>query len=196
MRHHGNYVFGAALLAVLGLGLAWAGERAPDDSQKAPDRSRSAPLIFQSAGGGNVDVLDDCDPTDPAWDATGGCDLKRGDVTFAEFLAENISPLSLSIVGHPAWRNDPLYLKVKPDETVKVRNKGGRDHTFTEVEEFGGGVVSVLNQGLTQATECFSSAVLEPGEKLDVSGLDVGNHRFQCCIHPWMRTLIKVKPQD
>jgi hypothetical protein len=26
-----------------------------------------------------------------------------------------------------------------------------------------------------------------------VSGLTVGNHRFQCCNHPWMRAIIKVK---
>jgi hypothetical protein len=24
------------------------------------------------------------------------------------------------------------------------------------------------------------------------SGLPVGTHRFQCCIHPWMRTVIEV----
>lgn len=196
MRHPGSHVFGAAILAVFGLGLAWAGEKAPEDSQKAREPSRGSPLTFQSAGGGNVDILDDCDPTDPAWEATGGCDLKRGDVDFQEFFDGSFSPLSLSIVGHPAWRNEPSYLKVRPDETLKVRNKGGRDHTFTEVENFGGGVVGVLNQGLTQAPECLSSALLEPGQKLDVTGLDPGDHRFQCCIHPWMRTLVKVKPAD
>jgi plastocyanin len=196
MRHRGSYVFGAALLAVFGLGLAWAGDKTPEDSRKAADRSRGSPLTFQTAGGGNVDILDDCDPTDPAWNATGGCDLRTGDVNFQAFLDGSFSPLSLSIVGHPAWRIEPMYLKVKPGESVKARNKGGRDHTFTEVENFGGGVVGLLNQGLTLAPECLSSTVLEPGEKEDVTDLDPGDHRFQCCIHPWMRTLVKVNPAN
>jgi len=29
-----------------------------------------------------------------------------------------------------------------------------------------------------------------------VSGLAEGNHHFQCCIHPWMRAVIKVKRED
>jgi hypothetical protein len=36
---------------------------------------------------------------------------------------------------------------------------------------------------------------LQPGDRTEVSGLAEGNHRFQCCIHPWMRALIKVKPK-
>jgi hypothetical protein len=27
-----------------------------------------------------------------------------------------------------------------------------------------------------------------------VADLAPGNHRFQCCIHPWMRAIVKVKP--
>jgi hypothetical protein len=41
-----------------------------------------------SAGAHNVRLLDDCDPDDPAWDASGGCTLKKGDVTLEEFLDE------------------------------------------------------------------------------------------------------------
>ena len=37
-------------------------------------------------------------------------------------------------------------------------------------------------------------AELPPGASLDVEGLAVGTHRFQCCIHPWMRAAIKVVP--
>jgi hypothetical protein len=28
-----------------------------------------------------------------------------------------------------------------------------------------------------------------------LGGLAEGNHRFQCCIHPWMRAIVKVKPE-
>ena len=148
-----------------------------------------------------IAILDDCDSTDPGWAPTGGCALKEGDVRFDEFRALLTSPLSLSTVGHPAWRNEPSYLKIESDETVRVTNKGGRLHTFTEVAAFGGGRVPGLNVGLTSAAECINPAVeapteVPPGARLEVRGLSVGNHRFQCCIHPWMRALIKVKPED
>jgi hypothetical protein len=28
------------------------------------------------------------------------------------------------------------------------------------------------------------------------NGLAEGNHRFQCCVHPWMRALTKVQRED
>ncbi len=150
----------------------------------------------RAAENNEVAVLDDCDPTDPTWAPTGGCALEKGDVNFNEFFALVPSPLSLATVGHPAWRNQPSYLKVEPNETVKVTNKGGRGHTFTEVAAFGGGRVPPLNLGLKPAPECAAATDLSPGASMEVAGLSVGNHRFQCCIHPWMRALIKVKPND
>jgi hypothetical protein len=62
-------------------------------------------------------------------------------VGFAEFQAMQFSPLALSTVGHMAWRTDPTYLRIEPNETIKVTNEGGRGHTFTEVANFGGGMV-------------------------------------------------------
>jgi plastocyanin len=143
-----------------------------------------------------IAILDDCDPTDPNWGPIGGCALERGDVTRAEFDALLFSQLSLATVGHQAWRNEPSYVKIERNETVTVTNKGGRGHTFTAVEAFGGGRVPGLNRGLTPAPECAAATDLPPGASMDVRGLGVGNHRFQCCIHPWMRALIKVKPED
>jgi plastocyanin len=75
---------------------------------------------------------------------------------------------------------------------VKVTNRGGRVHTFTEVAEFGGGRVPPLNQGLVPAPECATATNVPPGTSQEVTGLGPGNHRFQCCIHPWMRALVKV----
>lgn len=153
--------------------------------------------------GKKVAIRDDCDPDDPAYDPTGGCELKDGDVTFAEFFAESdlaSNPGAASVIGHLAWRNDPSYLKIKEGQTVKVRNKGGRAHTFTKVRDFGGGRIPPLNKGLAPAPECVpptaTSVDLPPGAKEEVSGLAEGNHRFQCCIHPWMRALIKVEAED
>lgn len=144
-----------------------------------------------------IAIRDECDPRDQAaWAPSGGCLQRRGDVTFAEFNAEMNSPLALSVVGHMAWRMDPTYLKVRTGKTVEIRNEGGRAHTFTEVAQFGGGKVPPLSQGLIVAPECPASTNIPAGGSTQVSGLSVGNHRFQCCIHPWMRTIVKVKAHE
>ncbi len=145
-----------------------------------------------------IAMLDDCDPRDPAWNMVGGCTLRQGDVTLAEFAGENDSPLAAAVIGHQAWRNDPSYLEIHRGTTVAVRNDGGRVHTFTKVAAFGGGIAPnpALNEGLQTAPECPASVNVLPGGSTRVSGLAVGNHRFMCCFHPWMRALIKVKPGD
>ena len=145
-----------------------------------------------------IAVLDECDPADAGWAPTGGCSLEGGDVSFGEFQAMRLSPRALSIVGHMAWRTDPTYMRIEPGKTVEVSNEGGRGHTFTEVAQFGGGTVPPLNQGLTQAPECldgskFAASALDPGDSLELKDLPAGNHLFQCCIHPWMRTQVKVE---
>jgi plastocyanin len=93
---------------------------------------------------------------------------------------------------------DPNYFKIEAGKSVKVENVGGRAHTFTEVANFGGGFIPPLNGTLTIAPECAAAAAeppLAPGAKLEVTGLSEGNHLFQCCIHPWMRVLIKVEAE-
>ncbi len=157
--------------------------------------------IVTAGGDKEVAIRDDCDPRDPTWAPTGGCALEEGDVTRAEFNAFLVSPLAKAVTGHSAWRFDPAYLKVKPDETVRVTNEGGRLHTFTEVANFGGGRIPPLNFGLTHAPECVLPPAVDPndvppGAGVEVNGLSVGNHRFQCCIHPWMRMVIKVKADN
>ena len=146
-----------------------------------------------------VVIRDDCEPNDPGYAPTGGCLRKEGDVSFAEFGAELSSPLApTSLIGHQAWRMDPPYIKIDADDTLMVRNRGGRAHTFTEVQNFGGGKIPspALNKGLATAPECLVSTDIAPGGKAEVTGLTEGNHQFQCCIHPWMRAIIKVKRED
>lgn len=151
--------------------------------------------------GDKIAVLDDCDPDDPAWVAIGGCFQKDGDTTRAEFGAH--LPL-----GHPAWRNEPAYIKISLDGRVKVKNQGGRDHTFTLVAQYGRGYVPGVNNppgppgplDPTAIEECkggtanpaVSSSFIRPAEGLQVRGLSEGTHKFQCCIHPWMRALVRV----
>jgi len=150
-----------------------------------------------------VNVLDDCDPTDAGWTPTGGCALPEGDVNLAEFNALLSAPLANpdaahanGLIGHPAWRFDPMYLKIDGG-TVTVKNNGGRTHTFTEVDNFGGGRVAGLNFGLARVAECplqppADPNNLAPGASIKIKNLSPGNHLFMCCIHPWMRAVIKV----
>jgi hypothetical protein len=152
----------------------------------------------------HIVLEDDCDPGDAAW-GVNGCLRKKGTVTRAEFNQFSLfqppafpaPPLANAVIGHPSWRIDPSYVVIDEGARVKVMNDGGRGHSFTEVAEYGGGVVPPLNFGLTQAAACIDAAsppvTILPGDRSVVSELGVGNHKFQCCFHPWMRALVKVQ---
>lgn len=147
----------------------------------------------------NISVMDTCDPGDEAWEPTGGCSQKqqRGDVTTAEFFALLRSPLTIPdnafLIGHPAWRNEPSHVTFNQGRSLRATNRGGRGHSFTEVANFGGGVVDILNIGLDPAPECAALRPLPPGEAQVFSNLSAGLHKFQCCIHPWMRATVRVQ---
>lgn len=151
----------------------------------------------------HISVMDDCLPGDPAWDPTGGCTLKahEGDVSNAEFGMLLRSPLTVPannyLIGHPSWRNEPSHLTVPAGKSIRVTNHGGRGHTFTEVAQFGGGFVPPLNIGLTPAPECVNPAnppiPLAPGATVELAAGAPGLHKFECCIHPWMRATVRVE---
>jgi hypothetical protein len=148
----------------------------------------------------NISIVDDCLPGDPAWDPTGGCGLRRqqGDVSNAEFGALLRSPLTIPpngfLIGHPSWRNEPSHVTTTARRTVRVTNRGGRGHTFTKVANFGGGFVQQLNIGLSPAPECQAQTLaLPPGAVDRINDLASGLHKFQCCIHPWMRATIRIE---
>lgn len=168
---------------------------APDADGEVAAVAGVASLNGEDSGPASVAIRDDCDPSDPGWNATGGCLLNRGSVTVAEFNTELSSILGpTAVIGHPSWRNDPAYTVINEGQRLMVRNAGGRAHTFTKVADFGGGKVPnpALNKGLATATECPTSANIAAGGHEVIAGLAAGNHRFQCCIHPWMRAIVQV----
>jgi hypothetical protein len=67
-------------------------------------------------------------------------------------------------------------------------NRGGETHSFTEVKEFGGGVIPQINEllgGLEPVPEAqdpniFGPTVIAPGDSLTVTNLNIGTHRFMC----------------
>ena len=73
-------------------------------------------------------------------------------------------------------------------------------HTFTEVEEFGGGKIEVLNTlsgNPVPAPECQNLApsdFIAPGASYTDEVEERGTDHYQCCIHPWMRLDLHVRP--
>jgi plastocyanin len=151
----------------------------------------------------NVVLVDNCDPaTFNASVGPGTCATTphRHDTPFPEFLGLLFSPLAKNIIGHPAWNFSPGYISVRAGQTVRVTNAGGEQHTFTEVTAYGGGVVSFLNGDgapgivpLDFAPACGGAAFVSPGVTTQIKGLAPGVHKFQCCIHPWMRAVVDVE---
>lgn len=143
-------------------------------------------------------MYDDCDPaTFNAVLGDGAC-IGNGHTTFDEFIGE----LEETQDAH-AWRNQPSATRVNVGKPTTIENRGGEVHTFTRVAVFGGGFVPDLN-GISgnpvPAPECLNFAAIvfipagatEAGPVAGTSDLPAGTSRFQCCIHPWMRTVIEV----
>jgi plastocyanin len=183
-------ILGAAAAALL----VACGDATSSMSPMAASRALSAKA---EAGGTNhvVSMKDACDPTtfDAALQDPSAC-LRDGGVTFQEFVAQ--------LQKHQragAWHFAPPSLNVAEGSTLTAINRGGEVHTFTEVEHFGGGMVPLLN-GLsgnpTPAPECLAlsaSDFVPPGGTFTVTESEAGVELYQCCIHPWMRTTVRVR---
>lgn len=184
---------------------------APDHAVAEQSAAAGAAAPGHRGNAPNILMLDDCDTTDPAYDGPlGGCPETthpsarsfRGDVPLAELFELLFSPLAPDgqIIGHPSWRNQPSYLTVRVGQSVRVTNRGGRVHTLTQVADFGGGFIPDLNGALLSTPECGDNFIpaagvvfVDPGDTQRLEGLEPGLHKFQCCIHPWMRAAIRAE---
>jgi plastocyanin len=138
-------------------------------------------------------MFDACDPeTFNAALGAGTC-TRSGGVTFDKFLEQLGRHGSIG-----SWHFAPPVVTMRVGELLVATNHGGETHTFTEVEEFGGGIVPQLNQltGLTNvAPECnqlMNGDFLAPGTSSSEQEDDAGIENYQCCIHPWMRAQVRV----
>jgi plastocyanin len=148
-----------------------------------------------------VVALDECDPS--TFNAALGPDFCHN-VSLAPFTTTLPDLFAKAAAGTPDqnWDFEPDVVRISEGSLLSVVNQGGEPHTFTEVEKFGGGFVPQLNApGEQEVPECSGgfgnlavarTRILQ-GSELKLANLSKGKHRFQCCLHPWMRLQVDVK---
>lgn len=155
-----------------------------------------------------VEAQDRCDPA--TFNAALGPDAchpieDRGTTTFEELLEET-NPTDF---GPDSWRFSRTNFSIQRGDWIRVLFTGGEAHSFSRVNRFGRGCVNDLNaplglplwNGTPDATLPLSGNMCPaafgdirgPGAEFVVDRLPKGTHRFQCVIHPWMRSTVTVE---
>jgi plastocyanin len=193
-------LFGVATITSLLIACGGAGGPGGSPVQPSEAGNGGSGLIASSAGlqprmaaatSRQISMMDACSPSFNDFVAPGECS-RPGGVFFLDFVAQ----LQRNHFAG-AWHNAPSQTDAWLGDSLVAINKGGEAHTFTRVATFGGGFVDQLNQ-LTdpgpEAEECKTENTIVPPGGTDTETLNqVGELKFQCCIHPWMRTTVLVK---
>ena len=175
-----------AVLATVSIALLGATPAASADEGRAPRAQQ-------------MRLLDECDAA--TWNAQiPGICVGAGSVKFDTFVAD------LAKGGSGAWWINNREQTINAGDTLHVINQGGIVHSFTEVSAYGAGIVPEWNTALPAGTppaatlEPFfttfvTSQAVDPAAARDVPAtqLTKGTHKFQCMIHPWMRTVVTVR---
>jgi plastocyanin len=161
-----------------------------------PAAMAAATNAVSAAGGKNqrtIALMDACDPeTFNARFGDGTC-VRSGGVRLDFFLAELERKHSAG-----AWHFAPGQATLDVGDELVAKNNGGETHTFTEVDEFGGGIVPLLNDLTGETTVAKECNALQPKDFIPAGGTsrevekDEGIEKYQCCIHPWMRAVVHV----
>jgi plastocyanin len=157
-------------------GLALLGATIPGYAAAAPGPSPKVQV---------VELRDDCDPASFPVDCKGD-----GGTTGAELLAALRDKGS---EGH--WKFNPSNVKLPAGSKIQPHNVGGEAHTFTPVPAFvGAGCVKPINDALGTGPAIPCGPTIAAGFKGDPIPLaNPGTYRFQCMIHPWMKTTVTVE---
>jgi len=141
-----------------------------------------------------VTIHDACDPVSFNAAVGPGTCTRNGGVLFGDFIAFLTAHQSIG-----GWHFGPSQTAAKVGDTFVAVNQGGETHTFTEVDDFGGGIVpplNVLSGNPVPAPECLAledDDFVAPGQKYRETLDEAGTKKFQCCIHPWMRLEASVR---
>ena len=192
-----------AFVCVIGLGFAATIGARSDEPEN--------PTVVQ------VRLRDFCDPVTfnlavgPGTCVRGDSVSVNGATKFAGFLAELGQEKSAG-----AWRFNPDTIRAEEGTKLVLVNRGGETHTFTRVAEFGGGFIAVLNTlsgnpvprpecarvlpngNLVPQPETPDNLFVEAGttEQGPTIRDDDKEIKFECCIHPWMRTIVNPKRRE
>ena len=145
----------------------------------------------------NMRLLDACDKA--SWDVEFNnlCTTNAGSVTLAKFRAD------LAKGGSGAWWINNRDETIDAGDSLHVSNEGGIVHSFTEVKSYGQGLVPEWNQAVPTEGPAIKpdgsavgfadfATIVAPGTSTDVTPAK-GVHKYQCIIHPWMRTVVTVR---
>src|SRR5262249_52895677 len=111
---------------------------------------------------------------------------------------------------HEDWKFNPgpSGASLNNGGTIQIRSDGGERHTFTKVAQYGGGLIAAFNAAVGnaptrpegQTTQNEGNANIRVGQDTTqqfTAGTSPlfpkGQHLYQCCFHPWMRTVITVR---
>lgn len=167
-----------------------------DVPPSAPDGARLDRVVDGVSADHVVKMRDQCDPASfNAVLGEGSCVREAGGprVTFAEFNAELARRQEVN-----SWRFNPPVTGARAGDVLLAVNVGGEVHTFTRVAAFGGGFIDPLNGASGNpipAPECLNIGALHfvpPGGSDAVTVGSDETELYQCCLHPWMRTVVHV----
>ena len=150
----------------------------------------------QASSSVRVEMRDDCDPvTFNAALGPGAC-VGNGGTTLQEVNAQLADKGAAG-----AWKFSRDAFTIDAGTPITVVTTGGEFHTFTRVAAFGGGCVKPINDliGLSPVPECAGAPAIlgatgaRPGQSFTIAGLAAGTYRYECLIHPWMRSTVTVR---
>ena len=194
MRPLTNQFLTKLVFPVLTLSLLNVGSTQLFSQDHAPMHDRAEPRSAQFV------ALDECDPT--TFNAVLGPDFCKNVALGYTTTLPDLLTGAQSNSPSPNWDFEPDSISVPQGTVIKVVDQGGEPHTFTEVQQFGGGFVPALNApGESTVPECvggFSQVDVAKtriiqGSTIEIPNLKKGEHRFQCCIHPWMHATVNVR---
>jgi plastocyanin len=154
-----------------------------------------------------VVIQDRCDPaTFNAAIAPGFCVAHHHDDVVFDKLIGSIQEDPAGVLADRevrGWRFHHDEVTLDAGEGLAVTNTGGEVHSFTPVAMYGLGCVDLVNslfKDLNVPSACvgsdadgFDHTALMPGETSATMMLARGTYRFECMIHPWMRTDVTVE---